>query len=82
MTQSHHVCVRNAIAGLTSVQQALSGGANAVLREKISWIIQQLEEIEAEERVDPGKIVEVLKVIGDGLALAPVIVELMQKFIR
>jgi hypothetical protein len=64
------------------VRTALSGGANTVLLEAVEEAIQRLMEIERDENGDQWKIADVLEILGDGLALVPVIAELIQRLNR
>lgn len=82
MTHSHYSCVKSAITLLNEVRVALSGRADAVLLEKLDEAIRRLTAIESEEHVDPRMIVDVLRILGDGLALIPVIAELIQRLNR
>ena len=79
MTKCHSACVRDAIDSLNAVRAALSGGANTVLLEAVEEAIQRLIEIEREGHSDQRTITEVLEILGDGLALLPVIVELIRR---
>lgn len=82
MTHSHNSCVRSAITLLTEVRVALNGRADTVLLEKLDEAIRRLTAIESDERVDPGMVTDVLRILGEGLALIPVIAELIQKLNR
>lgn len=82
MIHDRHDCVRSAIDLLTTVSVALSGGANTVLREAVDEAIRQLTKALETENFDTGKISEVLRILGDGLALMPSIVDLVQKLTR
>ncbi len=82
MTNRHCACVRDAITSLIAVRTALSGGANTVLLEAVEEAIQRLMEIERDENGDQWKIADVLEILGDGLALVPVIAELIQRLNR
>jgi DNA-binding FrmR family transcriptional regulator len=79
MIQDHSACVRDAIALLIAVRTALSDRANTVLLEAVDEAIQRLVASEREGHCDQWMIADVLKILGDGLALVPVIVELIQR---
>jgi len=82
MTHSHCACVRDAIASLISVRMALSDRANTVLLEAVDDAIRQLIASEREGHCDQWTITEVLRILGDGLALVPFIAELIQRLNR
>ena len=79
MTHRHCACVRDAITSLIAVRTALSDRANAVLLEAVDEAIRRLIASEREGHCDRWTITEVLKILGDGLALVPVIAELIQR---
>ena len=82
MTHSHYACVRDAITLLIEVRTALSDRANTVLLEAVDEAIQRLIASEREGHSDQWTIADVLKILGDGLALIPVIAELIQRLNR
>jgi hypothetical protein len=82
MIHDHHDCVRSAINLLIAVSEALSGEANTVLRERIDEAVRQLSTVQEIEHFETRRISEVLRILGEGLALIPSIVEFVQKLNR
>lgn len=82
MTHRHCACVRDAVTSLIAVRAALSDRANAVLLEAVEEAIRRLVASECEGHCDQWAITEVLKILGDGLALVPVIADLIQRLIH
>jgi hypothetical protein len=82
MTQHHYACERDEIALLIAVRTALSDRANTVLLEAVDEAIQRLRASEREGHSDQWTITDVLKILGDGLALVPVIADLIQRLNR
>lgn len=82
MISDQKSCIRDAVLLLREVQAALSGGANTVLVARIEEVLRQLKELEKHDGIDPEKLADVLRILGEGLALIPMVVDLLQRLHR
>jgi hypothetical protein len=72
--------LRDSIYQLRQVVSSLHSESFHGLAARIDEAILKLEVIEREEIISPGRIDEVLKVLGQGLATVPTIVRLLEFF--
>lgn len=73
-------CVSGAVQMLLELRAALSDGTNAVQVERIDEAIRLLREGERQHGFDTGKIADAMRLLGEGIALIPAMMDLLRKF--
>jgi hypothetical protein len=76
---SRRSCVGDAVEALIEVRAALSDGTNAVQLERIDEVIRLLQASEAEHGFDAGKLADAMRILGEGIALIPAVMDLLRK---
>jgi hypothetical protein len=73
-------CVRDAVQALIELRAALSGGTNAVQVERVDEVIRLLQASETQHGFDTGKLADAMRILGEGIAIIPAVMNLLQKF--
>jgi hypothetical protein len=73
-------CVGDAVQALIELRAALSGGTNAVQVERVDAVIRLLQASETQHGFDAGKLADAMRILGEGIALIPAVIDLLQKF--
>jgi hypothetical protein len=72
-------CVSGAVQMLLELRAALSGGTNAVQVERVDEVIRLLHASERQHGFDTGTIADAIRILGEGIALIPAVMDLLHK---
>jgi hypothetical protein len=72
-------CVSDAVQALIELRAALSDGTNAVQVERVDEVIRLLQASETQHGFDTGKLADAMRILGEGIALIPAVMDLLRK---